>query len=840
MFRIYSRSCRSNLLKCPVILQHSRLRQIHCSSSLSLPKTSKSSDILTSTDEDPPAKRTRRKTVTSKTVEETDASLVKAKKSEGRKSVTSEGVEGEDESAVKPVKRRRKKLANDESVEGEDAPAMEPVKRRRKKLVNDASVEGQDETAAKPVKRRSKKLINDESVEGEDAPAMEPVKRRRKKLVNDASVEGQDETAAKPVKRRSKKLAEGSLEGKDGTAVEIVKLKQDRPEQAIDFEPEFEEEAEEEPEDDVEANREEFIKISPALRTYLSKAHLAGSAMGDRTRVNILNEALCDDIIDRFGSSLLKHTGCDIIDINPGLGIWSSKIHDLLKPRTHLLMEPDAKKYLPYLQPLLDAEGSTYRHIPKSGTVWEHLRHVTTPEFLPHQVKLSPDDPKINEPNSTLLVIANLAHHPRKKYRGFESMSQLVMYQLLAAARSHALFHEYGLIRMLIWIPDVEKTSWLTRHIAQMRKNAVEAQITTKYIREIASSTVDNHRFVRDSEFALNKSIDVVRNMDKMGITTPKHRQGPMEVAARQSLATGGHRVKSEDFERFRRGWIDEYEDLQRRWDEGTLNQYEEKAVEENPVENVKNSKPGKEKRNYTEEYARYIFLKSKKRVINIHGLLTEQLINDHNNINELHSKIMKEDSSLGDIEKSKHEIKAMIKTYEDKIANLPLAAFKIYTVRLDGARIRMEFEKREVEPLKVYAKEFRPHTELCLLDIEPQALWPILRQDYPQNYDVFEYIIGSIFAHPADTVYESLENLWPGALEFIADKCPSLTDPSKGGSFDLKHLSARCLTTEMLKEIMEAWMKWPFRPSRFELMTKSGSMVHDPDNLEDDLLEGP
>lgn len=785
MFRIYSRSCRSNLLKCPVILQHSRLRQIHCSSTFNLPKISKSSDVLTSTDQDPPAKRTRRKTVTSKTVEETDASPVKAKKAGGRKSVTSEGVEGEDESTIKPVTRRRKKLASDESIEGEDAPA------------------------AKPVKRRSKKSSTEEPVEGKE------------------------ETAAKPVKRRSKKLAERSLEGKDGTAVETENLKRGRSEQAKDLEPEFE--AEEEPEDDVETNVDEFIKIPTALRAYLSKAHMAGSAMGDRTRVNILNEALCDDIIDRFGSSLLKHTGCDIIDINPGLGIWSSKIHDLLKPRTHLLMEPDAKKYLPYLQPLLDAEGSTYQHIPKSGTVWEHLRHVTTPEFLPHQVKLSPDDPKINEPNNTLLVIANLAHYPRKKYRGFESMSQLVMYQLLAAARSHALFHEYGLIRMLIWIPDVEKTTWLVRHIAQMRKNAVEAQITTNYIREIASSTVDNHRFVRDSEAALNNSIDVVRNMDRMGITTPVHRQGPMEIAARQSLATGGHQVKNEDFERFRRGWIEEFEDLQRRLDEGTLVKYEEE-----PVEKVKKSTPGKEKKNYTKEYARYVFLRSKKRVINVHGLLTEELINDHNNINQLHSKVMKEDSTLEDIEKSKDELKAMIKAYEDKIANLPLAAFKIYAVRLDGARICTEFEKREMEPLKVYAKEFRPQSELCLLDIQPQALWPILRQNYPQNFDVFEYIIGTVYAHPADTVYESLENLWPGALDYIADKCPSLTDPEKGGSFDLKHLSVRCLTAEMLKEIIEAWMKWPFRPSRFELMTKSGSMVHDADHVEDDVLEGP
>ncbi|KAK6605917.1 hypothetical protein H4I96_04379, partial [Botrytis cinerea] len=562
-----------------------------------------------------------------------------------------------------------------------------------------------------------------------------PVKRTRRKAVTSGDITGEDALAVGSVKRRPRKVADDvKVDAKDESIVEPVKRKRGRPrkvkEVEVEVKSELEPVAEAKPVPKLEAEQEPELEQEPEA-----------------------------------------HVGCDVIDINPGIGMWSSKIHKILKPRTHLLMEPDAKKYNPFLQPLLDAEDSTYQHIPKSGTVWEHLGQVTTPEFLPHQVKLSRDDPKINEPNNTLLVIANLAHHPRKRYRGFESISQLVMYQLLSAARSHALFHQYGLIRMLVWIPDVEKTSWLVRHVAQMRKNAVEAQITTEYIQEIASSTVDNHRFVRDAEVALANSIDVVKG---------------------------------------------------------------------EKVESAEKDKRKREKRNYTEEYARYIFLKAKKKVINQHGELTQDLVNDYNNINQLHSKILKAVSKSKDTESLRNKLDTMIKMYEDKISQLPLAAQKIYGVRLDGARIGTQFEKRPMEPLKVYPKEFRPASELCLLDIQPQALWPILRQNYPENYDVFEYIIGNMYAHPIDTVYESLEGLWPGALEHIAGECPSLTDPSKGGAFDLKHLSVRSLTTEMLREIVEAWMRWPFRPSRFELMTKSGSMVHDPDSPDEDILDGP
>lgn len=487
-------------------------------------------------------------------------------------------------------------------------------------------------------------------------------------------------------------------------------------------------------------------------------------------------------------------------------------------------MEPDSSKYLPFLQPLLDAENSTYRHVAKSGTTWDYLRQIMTPEFLPHQVKYSSDDPKINEPNDTLLVIANLGHYPKKKYRGFDSISQLVMYQLLAAARSHALFHQYGLIRMLLWIPDDEKTTWVVRHVAQIRKNSVESEITTRYIREIASSTEETHRFVRDAEAALQNSIEVVRKMASMGIESPEHRKGRMERLARKSLAEGGHQVKVKDTERFKRIWQDEYNELERREREGTL----ERHAPEEP-----GRKPGK--KTYSKDYRRYIFLKAKSKTVNGHGELTDALVKDYNEINELRRKIAK-----GNYDSESHEsarIRTLIENYDRRLSDLNNTARNILYVRLDGARITTEFEKRDAEPLKVYSKEFRPAQPMALLDVQPQAIWPILRENFPANYDVLEYILSTVFAHPIDSVHDSLERLWPGALEALSDKCPSLLDPTKGGAFDLKHMTIRMLTPEMWKEIMEAWMKWPFRPTRFELMCKSGSAVYDAD-MEEDALE--
>ena len=38
---------------------------------------------------------------------------------------------------------------------------------------------------------------------------------------------------------------------------------------------------------------------------------------------------LVDDLLQRLGPSLACHRSCDIIDINPGAGVWSAKVHDM-------------------------------------------------------------------------------------------------------------------------------------------------------------------------------------------------------------------------------------------------------------------------------------------------------------------------------------------------------------------------------------------------------------------------------------------------------------------------------------------------------------------------------
>jgi transcription factor 1 len=520
--------------------------------------------------------------------------------------------------------------------------------------------------------------------------------------------------------------------------------------------------------------------------------------------------------------SLTKHIGCDIIDINPGVGIWSSKLHDILKPRTHILMENDVKKYSTYLQPLLEEEGSTYKLIPKLGTVWEHLENAMTPEYLPHQKKLEPNDPKFNQPNDTLLLVANLVHHPRKVFRGFPSLSMLVTYQLLSAARSHALFHKYGLVRMLLWIPDEEKIYLLPRHVHSIRKTAIEALVTCESIREIASSTEDSSRYLRDQTLAVESAVDVVKKMDDQGIVTPAHRQGDVETAARQMIAGGTHEGLT-DLHRYKRTYSDRLEDLQRRFDNGELPM----RLDPDPEDPSGTPK-------FNPEWEQLVRLSSKVRLHGKNTIAYDKLIDEYFEINRLYGELKSANPKTKSTQKAKKALDARKEAWVAEIEAMHTVTWHQFIVRFDSRRITTPYEKRDCEPLKAYSKEFYPSTKAALMDIQPKALWPSLAKNFPENYDVFEYIIGNMYASPTQSVKEAFIGLWPGAYEQLKDNCPSLTDVTKGGCFDLSLLTVRGLTMEMLHEIIEAWLKWPFKPTRFDLMKRSGSAVWDPDSVEE------
>jgi transcription factor 1 len=600
--------------------------------------------------------------------------------------------------------------------------------------------------------------------------------------------------------------------------------------------------------------------------------------------------------------SLEKHVGCDIIDLNPGPGIWSSAIHDFLKPRTHVLMEPDDALYRPLLQPLLDAEGSTYKLIPKSGVVWAFLQQALSPELLPHQKVREPGDPRLEEQNDTLLVLANLGYYPKKPYRGFSSISSLVIYQLLSAARSHSLFHKYGLIRMLIWVEDEEKKMVLPRSIVNRRKSSVEAEVTCGDIFEVASSTDAVGVSLRDHNLDLESSMAVLKRMDEAGIKTPKNRQGALEMEATKSSS----RDISAESQIVKREFYKELEDLERRFDAEEFSMFQDspegrQALEtfqslqtsarspklqtpewtrmalltkaetrwkkEAPKSTFKHEDELRELRErfaagefqqyqlsedglpkrvnktsmakyYTPEYKRLEYLRTRSRMENKRVARAMALSDEYDEILTMQKEILSKDGSEADSLRQEIDRRTEEWKEEMQLMNNEDDRALVYNMLDNRSAFHRDppvlyWDRRKAEPLKTDPQEFFPKAEMALLDFQPQPLWPVLRENFPANYDVFEYIVSNLLMIPTQSIRQGLSSLAPGAFEWLVQECPSISDPNKGGNPDHDFMRVRTLTLEMYKEMTEAWLRWPFRPSRYDLLSLMGSEVHDPDAAE-------
>jgi hypothetical protein len=138
-----------------------------------------------------------------------------------------------------------------------------------------------------------------------------------------------------------------------------------------------------------------------------------------------------------------------------------------------------------------------------------------------------------------------------------------------------------------------------------------------------------------------------------------------------------------------------------------------------------------------------------------------------------------------------------------------------------------LNWDRRYVEPLLAHPDEFFPKTSCALLDIQPKAAASVLRDMGPNSNrggDIFDLILRSLVQRSTDGVSKSLEIIAAGAGDGIVPHCKSLVDPALGGSpiRGLGEISSRSLNETQLIEITERWMKWPFRPTYPELVSRT------------------
>ncbi|KAL0938189.1 uncharacterized protein CTRU02_207920 [Colletotrichum truncatum] len=536
---------------------------------------------------------------------------------------------------------------------------------------------------------------------------------------------------------------------------------------------------------------------------------------GDKSRVNIVDEKLCDDILKYLGPTLQRHVGCDLVDINPGAGLWSRKLHDVLQPRSHVLMEPDDDFYRPFLEPILSRPNTQL--IPQSGILWKELNQVL--KHIPNQTPQSSGRDVPPQRNDTLLVTANLSFFPKRRYRRFESVTQLVLFQLLSSIRSAQLFQKYGLVRMLIWTGADDHKSFISRNVQSRRASAFDAETSCEWMAEVAAKDAlldptTKDWYVRDRWIEVDSTLATLERMKKNGFEIPEGRKMESTKRAEAYARADGKKYTEEMIPELQRAYLAELEEMERAFAAGEIEQ------------------------NYkSKDWKRLSFLRSQRARHQEESREFKVLLEEMYELDRLQREGSVPKAELAERDRAWNEkVKLLGK---NPMVDFRLVRDNMHVFRQDPPALL--WDRRPYEPLAVRAEEFYPTVEATLLDIQPKAMHPLFRETGPESSragDILELIQRSLMATSLEPLSSSLERIWPGAGEGILQHCPSLRDSARGGmpGTGQAEICARALNETQWAELLEAFMQWPFRPSYEELI---GRLTDDSDDADDDVGGG-
>ncbi|KAF5018112.1 hypothetical protein F66182_9931 [Fusarium sp. NRRL 66182] len=513
--------------------------------------------------------------------------------------------------------------------------------------------------------------------------------------------------------------------------------------------------------------------------------------VGDKCRTNIVSQELCDDIANYIGPSLDRHRGCDLVDINPGVGVWSRTLHNLVQPRKHIMMEPDLELYKPHLQDLIDKPS--VHVLPKAGILWKELTEML--RMLSNQTVRDPNAEP--ERNDTLLVNINLSYYPPKRFQLFECVSTMVLYQLMSSIRTASLFQQYGLVRMLVWINEDGKRRLLPRSAYRRKRGSFEAELACEWIHEIAGQDleVEDRYELRDEWINMESGYRALARMEKAGLTMPLHRQTHMyqnlkaqPELANQPLAGVNRPILSRPF----RQELDNLEE----------------------VYAATGAKEVSTRLQYLRYRGKYDLEDSQ---------LYLELLQERDALSRMYK------TSPAELSKAEAEFNARIEHVKKNTRKEWNAVRDNYHIFKQDPPALL-WDRRPFEPLAIRADDFYPQIPCALLDFQPKAMNPYLRQHGSTSMHgaTSDTMLRYWWQHMLLPASKAMEGLWPGFGDLVSE-VGSLRDPAKGGVplSGSGEVSARAINETQWAEIIKAFVDWPFKP---EFSTLVGRLMDDKD----------
>ncbi|KAI9045543.1 uncharacterized protein KD926_007959 [Aspergillus affinis] len=517
------------------------------------------------------------------------------------------------------------------------------------------------------------------------------------------------------------------------------------------------------------ANRWTTVPHFPLTQT-LTKAFPQGQKKSVLTP-EIVSEKLCDDILHRLSPLLLRNRPVDVLDLWPGAGLWSSKINDLLQPRRHILVEPNAI-FQPVLKPLLDSRPC-YKLLPTNPLASNFLSLLT--KIFPEQ---GPSNSNRTGPmtNDTLLVLA----HPPPPASKKDHFSPARWW---ASFMDHCIrntgLSSHGSVRLIAFVPPVDAQSILPRTSFDKKRPAVLTEAIALHAFEVAAPQDPGIWMTHKGwDLAHQSAARVAERAAEQGIVTPEDREWPPYELAPEAPDPGLKpvpyvpRIRTKTHTRM----ID------------TMNA--EQELLDKKARTTKTDKPLKR----SEKYSRVIRNLNQE---NRHAFARQELNKRHEKIEELTRSLSRAAADpqansttlrplVNEIEALKSEIAQMrSKVHYDAIKQTPITMddrrVVLPTGNIDDATLlwdRRPFEPLAIDPLELYPRE----AERTMIYFEPDSNPPAMRKLYQlepaqrrEALHLFEALTSTFSIRPL-LITELFESAFPKRdINSLVQAVPSL-----------------------------------------------------------------
>ncbi|KAL8981603.1 MAG: hypothetical protein Q9205_003659 [Flavoplaca limonia] len=554
-----------------------------------------------------------------------------------------------------------------------------------------------------------------------------------------------------------------------------------------------------------------FAQIAKGVRSNLVKS-----------RVDIVSPQLCDDALARLAPSLQNYKGCTIIDVNPGIGLWSSKIHDIVKPRQHILAEPPESPFAQHLKQYTDQSSSRYKLID-----WPQLESWEPDRYVAEGLLPALDVQKSTEPNRSILFLANTAYSAHRSMTSSIARTQIKLLCWASDILNGATFHAGGPVRMLLWCPEKDVATVLPRTIRQRSKFALLMEMTCK-VEEIVGcdeSTLRKQK-MRDQVIELESGKRVAKLMADSGVSTPSGRETNLQKQVREADERSKGKGAGENLGATgtrARNWHEELEELREKFKDAPKDSKGRYIHLNQPKEIIEDP-----------QYLRFIdlernFRHQQKKTVEIKELLQEQAEIDALDLRAHDPKLKdaQRNAALAKLQRKKDQLQAHLDNTKGRLTRNEFKFFKDDRKAFASNPPLLMWDQRTAEPLKAYKEEFYPAKNLCLLDIQPR--YPLPYPMTPAQLLFLRMLTTTIWQGGADNL-TILDRIAPGAFNALTSKVPSLTDPTRGGERDIRDLTIDRLTPEMAYGLVKAWFDWPFRPNLGDLIHR-GNLIDDLDS---------